>query len=158
MTVLGKEMKDPLWVWPNWGVIALRASFLMLGEEHEVPAATLFLFRFHSGMEHISQLCTVSLLQLGIHEDSTNRKKLADLLRYHSSTSGDDMTSLKEYCSRMKENQKCIYFITGETREQVEHSAFVERLRKRGYEVSPLVPFQVQNLLSDENLSPTEFI
>ena len=72
---------------------------------------------------------------MGIHEDSTNRKKLSDMLRYHSSTSGDEMTSLKDYVSRMKENQKSIYYITGETRDQVEHSAFVERLRKRGYEV-----------------------
>lgn len=89
-------------------------------------------------------------LKLGIHEDSTNRKKLSDLLRYHSSTSGDDMVSLKEYCSRMKENQKSIYFITGETREQVENSAFVERLRKRNYEVlymiDPIDEYAVQQL------------
>lgn len=78
-------------------------------------------------------------LKLGIHEDSTNRKKLADFLRYHSSSSGDDLTSLKEYVSRMKENQKHIYFITGENRDVVENSAFVERLRKRGYEVLYMV-------------------
>ncbi len=41
-------------------------------------------------------------LKLGIHEDSQNRKKIADLLRYHTSTSGDDFTSLKEYVGRMK--------------------------------------------------------
>ena len=89
-------------------------------------------------------------LKLGIHEDSTNRKKLSDMLRYHSSTSGDEMTSMKEYVSRMKENQKSIYYITGETRDQVEHSAFVERLRKRGYEVlymiDPIDEYAVQQL------------
>ena len=74
-------------------------------------------------------------MQLGIHEDSTNRKKLADFLRFHSSQSGDEMTSLKDYVSRMKENQKSMYFITGESKDAVENSAFVERLRKRGYEV-----------------------
>ncbi|KAK2170699.1 hypothetical protein LSH36_1g18074 [Paralvinella palmiformis] len=89
-------------------------------------------------------------MKLGIHEDSTNRKKLAEFLRYHSSSSGEDMTSLKEYCSRMKENQKNIYFITGENRDHVENSAFVERLRKRGYEVlymvDPIDEYAVQQL------------
>lgn len=89
-------------------------------------------------------------LKLGIHEDSTNRKKLSEFLRYHSSQSGDDMTSLRDYCSRMKENQKSIYYITGENRETVENSAFVERLRKRGYEVlymtDPIDEYAVQQL------------
>lgn len=89
-------------------------------------------------------------LKLGIHEDSVNRKKLSDFLRYHSSTSGDDTTSLKDYVSRMKENQKDIYYITGESREQVAHSAFVERLTKRGFEVlylvDPIDEYAVQQL------------
>jgi len=78
-------------------------------------------------------------LKLGIHEDSVNRKKLSDLLRFYSSQSGEDPTSLKDYVSRMKENQKCIYYITGENRDAVENSAFVERVKKRGYEVLYLV-------------------
>jgi len=89
-------------------------------------------------------------LKLGIHEDSTNRKKIADFLRYHSSQSGDDLTSFKDYVSRMKENQKSIYFITGENKEAVENSAFVERLRKRGYEVlymiDPIDEYAIQQL------------
>jgi molecular chaperone HtpG len=89
-------------------------------------------------------------LKLGIYEDSTNRKKLSEFLRWHSSQSGDDLTSLKDYVSRMKENQKSIYFITGESREAVENSAFVERLRKRGYEVlymvDPIDEYAVQQL------------
>merc|ERR1719264_1243712 len=59
-------------------------------------------------------------IKLGIHEDSTNRKKLAGMLRYHSSSSGEEMTSLSDYVSRMKENQKSIYYITGVTKEGLE--------------------------------------
>merc|ERR1711884_839332 len=89
-------------------------------------------------------------LKLGIHEDSVNRKKISDLLRYYSSASADDMTSLQDYVARMKDNQKSIYYITGETRDQVENSAFVERVKKRGYEVlcmvDPIDEYAVQQL------------
>jgi len=89
-------------------------------------------------------------MKLGIHEDSTNRKKLADLLRYYTSASGDEPCSLKEYISRMKENQNQIYYITGESKDQVEHSAFVERVKKRGFEViymtEPIDEYCVQQL------------
>ncbi|KAM3861230.1 heat shock protein HSP 90-beta isoform 2-T2 [Diretmus argenteus] len=89
-------------------------------------------------------------LKLGIHEDSQNRKKLSELLRYHSSQSGDEMTSLTEYLTRMKENQKSIYYITGESKDQVANSAFVERVRKRGFEVlymtEPIDEYCVQQL------------
>jgi molecular chaperone HtpG len=89
-------------------------------------------------------------LKLGIHEDSTNRKKIADLLRFYTSASGDEMCSLNDYVSRMKENQKSIYFITGESKEVVANSAFVERVRKRGFEVvymvEPIDEYCVQQL------------
>jgi len=89
-------------------------------------------------------------LKLGIHEDTTNRKKLADFLRYYSSHSGDEYTSLKDYVSRMKENQKDIYYITGESKEAVQNSAFVERVKKRGFEViymiDPIDEYSVQQL------------
>jgi len=89
-------------------------------------------------------------LKLGIHEDSTNRKKLAGHLRYHSSASGDEMCSLADYVSRMKENQKDIYYITGESKDVVCTSSFVERLKKRGLEViymtEPIDEYVVQQL------------
>jgi len=89
-------------------------------------------------------------IKLGIHEDSTNRKKLSDLLRYYTSASGDEVSSLKDYVSRMKENQKHIYYITGESKEVVAASAFVERVRSRGYEViymtEPIDEYGVQQL------------
>ncbi|XP_043543352.1 heat shock protein HSP 90-beta [Chiloscyllium plagiosum] len=89
-------------------------------------------------------------LKLGIHEDSQNRKKLSELLRYHTSQCGDELTALADYVSRMKENQKCIYYITGESKDQVANSAFVERVRKRGFEVvymtEPIDEYCVQQL------------
>merc|ERR1712180_271188 len=89
-------------------------------------------------------------IKLGIHEDSTNRKKLAGYLRFYTSASGDEMCSLTDYVSRMKENQKDIYFITGESKEVVSSSSFVERLKKRGLEViymtEPIDEYVVQQL------------
>ena len=74
-------------------------------------------------------------LKLGIHEDSTNKKKLAGYLRFATSTSGNEMYSLYDYVSRKQENQKDIFYITGESKEVVTTSSFVERLKKRGLEV-----------------------
>uniref|UniRef100_A0A8C8T0B6 Histidine kinase/HSP90-like ATPase domain-containing protein n=1 Tax=Peromyscus maniculatus bairdii TaxID=230844 RepID=A0A8C8T0B6_PERMB len=89
-------------------------------------------------------------IKLGIHEDSQNRKKLSELLRYYTSASGDEMVSLKDYCTRMKENQKHIYFITGETKDQAANSSFVECLQKHGLEViymiEPIDVYCVQQL------------
>merc|ERR1712152_105101 len=89
-------------------------------------------------------------LKLGIHEDSTNRKKLAGHLRFATSASGDDMCSLSDYVSRMKENQKDIFYITGESKEVVAAPSFVERLKKRGLEVvymtEPIDEYVVQQL------------
>merc|ERR1711959_125051 len=89
-------------------------------------------------------------LKLGIHEDTTNRKKLADLPRFHTSKSGEDMISFKDYIQRMKEGQKEIFYITGESRAQVATSPFVETLKNKGYEIlylcDPIDEYMVQQM------------
>merc|ERR1712010_292526 len=89
-------------------------------------------------------------LKLGIHEDSANRAKIADLLRFQTSKSGDESISLTEYCDRMKEGQADIYYITGESVAAVSSSPFLENLRKKGlevlYMVDPIDEYCVQQL------------
>jgi HSP90 family molecular chaperone len=83
-------------------------------------------------------------------EDSSNRTKLSKLLRFKSSTSDGKWVSLEEYVARMKDGQKAIYYISGESLEAVEQSPFLERAKEKGVEVfyltDPIDEYAVQNL------------
>lgn len=89
-------------------------------------------------------------IKLGVMEDHSNRTRLAKLLRFYSSNSDAEQTSLSDYLERMKDKQEHIYFMAGASRKEVEASPFVERLLKKGYEVlfliEPVDEYCIQSL------------
>merc|ERR1719433_471907 len=89
-------------------------------------------------------------VKLGVIEDSKNRKKLLNLLRFPS-TASDEPVSLQSYVDRMKDGQENIYFISAGSLEEAKDSPFLEQVTKKGFEVL----FFVDNL--DEYMNLNEF-
>ncbi|XP_041021405.1 endoplasmin homolog [Juglans microcarpa x Juglans regia] len=94
-------------------------------------------------------------IKLGIVEDAANRNRLAKLLRFESTKSDGKLTSLDQYISRMRSGQKDIFYITGTNKEQLEKSPFLERLKKKNYEVifftDPVDEYLMQYLMDYED-------
>lgn len=74
-------------------------------------------------------------MKVGIIEDDKNRKELAGLLRFFSANSDEEYTSLKDYVEKMPENQKAIYYVTGEGKERAAMSPVAEKLKAKGFDV-----------------------
>lgn len=70
--------------------------------------------KFYGGL-----IVIFSSIKLGVIEDQSNRTRLAKLLRFYSSNSDTEQTSLPDYIERMKEKQEAIYFVAGTSRSEV---------------------------------------
>lgn len=92
------------------------------------------------------------VLKEGLHSDHENKEKFLELIRFQSTNgeTADDLTSLKQYVSRMRDDQKDIYYITGESRSIVEKSPHLEIFREKGIEVlyflDPIDEFIIPNI------------
>jgi molecular chaperone HtpG len=91
-------------------------------------------------------------LKVGVVEDDKNRKDLAPLLRFWSSKSQEEYTTLDDYVTNMAEGQKQIYYVTGDGKELAAMSPVVEKLASRGYDVlfatEPLDEIMMESLRS----------
>jgi molecular chaperone HtpG len=95
-------------------------------------------------------------LKVGIIEDDKNRKEIAEYLRFFSSSSGDEYTSLDKYVENMPEGQKAIYFVTGDGKARAAMSPVIEKFKSRGYDVlfatEPLDEIMFESLRSFKDL------
>lgn len=89
-------------------------------------------------------------IKLGVIEDSSNRSKLAKLLRFYSTNDPDQITSLDDYISRMKDHQDTILYLPGDSKESILKSPILKKYQKLGYEVlllaDPIDEYCVQHL------------
>jgi len=89
-------------------------------------------------------------IKLGVIEDSSNRMKLAKLLRFHTTYDDEELTSLDEYISRMKDDQDTILYLPGDSKSAILKSPILKKYVKEGYEVlilsDPIDEFTVQHL------------
>ncbi|RMH20840.1 MAG: molecular chaperone HtpG [Acidobacteria bacterium] len=75
------------------------------------------------------------VLKEGVTSDFDNKDRLLPLLLFPSSRDESELTTLPDYVSRMKPEQEEIYYLTGESRAQVEGSPHLEAFKEKGYEV-----------------------
>jgi molecular chaperone HtpG len=91
-----------------------------------------------------------TVLKEGLHFAESERNRIAKLVQYQSSGVEQGWTTFEGYISRMKPEQKAIYYAAGASRQLIESSPHLEGLRKRGYEVlfmtDPIDPFAISTL------------
>lgn len=90
------------------------------------------------------------VLKEGIHTDWENKDRIAELIQYRTTKSGEKYVKLKDYVANMKPDQKEIYYITGESISTLINSPHLEVLKDKDYEVllmtDPVDEFVVQSL------------
>ena len=101
--------------------------------------------KFNKFYEHYDKM-----IKLGVHEDSKNRDKLVELLRYNSVNNSDKLIGSKEYVENMKEEDKCIYYICGDNKKSLSRSPLIERIKEKGHDIlyftDPIDEYMVQNV------------
>lgn len=89
-------------------------------------------------------------IKLGVIEDASNRSKLAKLLRFYTTNSKDELTSLDEYLERAPANADGIYYLPGDSKEAILKSPLLKKFEKHGIEVllltDPIDEFCMQHL------------
>ena len=74
------------------------------------------------------------LIKEGVYQDFEHKEALTDLLRFKS-TKDEGLVSLREYVDRMREDQKSIYYITGQNQVSLRNSPLLEMYAKKDIEV-----------------------
>ncbi|CDY36807.1 BnaA03g10790D [Brassica napus] len=125
---------------PNNIKLYVRRVFIMDNCEDIIPEWLGFQNKILKVIrKNLVKKCLELFFEIAENKEDYNKTKIAELLRYHSTKSGDDLTSLKDYVTRMKEGQEDIFYITGESKKAVENSPFLEKLKKKGFEVLYMV-------------------
>eukprot|EP01024_Parvocaulis_polyphysoides_P031048 TRINITY_DN2814_c1_g2_i2.p1 TRINITY_DN2814_c1_g2~~TRINITY_DN2814_c1_g2_i2.p1 ORF type:complete len:845 (-),score=172.46 TRINITY_DN2814_c1_g2_i2:616-3051(-) len=116
--------------------------------------------KYESLWQNFGRYIKTGIVEEQAANNQPNKERLASLLQFYSSKSGDNTTSLDEYLQRKKEGQKTFYYVSADNKEQARNSPFVERLMKRDVEVlylvEPIDEVMILNLTKYKDLEFTD--